>query len=80
MLFCLMAILAWQNRQLVISTFLFAVAINIKMSALLMIPGFLLTVAFNSGILKSLLSLVSMGALQVLFGLEFIMVNKEAYF
>lgn len=45
-----------------------------------MIPGFLLTVAFNSGILKSLLSLVSMGALQVLFGLEFIMVNKEAYF
>jgi len=59
---------------------LFAVAINIKMSALLIVPGYLLTIAFHAGIVRSILSLVVILALQILFGLEFILVNKEAYF
>ena len=63
-----------------LSTILFAIAINIKMSALLMIPGYLLTVAFDAGLIKALISLVSMLALQIIFGLEFIMVNSQAYF
>lgn len=80
MLFCLLAIRAWQHRHLMLSTFLFAIAINIKMSSLLLIPGYLLTVAFDCGILKSLMSLVAMAALQVAFGLEFLLVNPGAYF
>lgn len=78
--FCLLAILAWQNKHLVVSTLLFAVAVNIKMSALLMLPGYLLTVAFQDGIVKAILSLLSVIALQVVFGLEFILVNPTAYF
>lgn len=80
MLFCLFAILAWQNRHLVLSTILFAIAINIKMSALLIIPGFLLTVALKDRLAAALLSLISMLFLQVIFGLEFILVNPKAYF
>ena len=57
--FCLLAILAWQNHNLILSTVLFAVAVNIKMSALLILPGYLLTVAFEAGIVKTLLSLLS---------------------
>ena len=45
-----------------------------------MIPGFLLTVAFDAGIAKAILSLISMILLQLIFGLEFIMVNSKAYF
>lgn len=80
MLFCLLAIWAWQHRQLVLSTLLFAIAINIKMSSLLLIPGYLLTVAFDCGILKALVTLVLLAVLQVVFGLEFIMANRSAYF
>lgn len=78
--FCLFAILAWQNRHLVLSTILFAVAVNIKMSALLIIPGYLLTIAFEAGIVRALLSLAAIIGLQIAFGLEFILTNKEAYF
>ena len=80
MVFCLLAIWAWQNKHLILSTVLFAIAINIKMSALLMVPGYLLTIAFHAGIIRALLSLIVILALQILFGLEFILVNKDAYF
>ena len=79
-LFCLLAIYSWQHRHLILSTFLFAVAINIKMSALLMIPGYLLTVAFDAGLVRALVSLAALIGLQVVFGLEFILVNSKAYF
>ena len=78
--FCLAAILVWQHQHLILSAVLFAIAINIKMSALLMIPGYLLTVAFNAGLLRALMTLAFIAALQIVIGLEFILVNKEAYF
>lgn len=62
------------------SSFLFAVAINIKMSALLYMPGYLLTVAFDCGIIRTVLTLLFILGLQILFGLEFLLVNKAAYF
>jgi len=80
MVFCLLAIWAWQNKHLSLSTLFFAVAINIKMSALLIIPGYLLTVAFHAGIIRAILSLIAVIMLQVVFGLEFILVNSSAYF
>ena len=79
-LFALLGIFAWQHSHLVLSTVLLAVAINIKMSALLLIPGYLLTVAQGRGLMKTLMSLASMLILQILFGLEFILVNADAYF
>ena len=60
MIFCLLGIYAWQKAHLVMSTFLFAIAINIKMSALLIIPGYLLTVAYDAGLIKAILSLITM--------------------
>jgi len=78
--FCLLAIFAWQHQHLLLSTVLFAVAVNIKMSALLILPGYFLTVAFSAGILKTLLSLIAIIVLQVIFGLEFILTNPTAYF
>lgn len=61
--FCLAAILVWQHQHLLLSAVLFAIAVNIKMSALLMIPGYLLTVAFDAGLLRALLTLVLIGVL-----------------
>jgi len=46
MIFCLMGIHTWQYGYLWVSTVMLGIAVNIKMSALLMIPGFMLTVAF----------------------------------
>ena len=79
-LFALLGIHAWQLSHLTLSTVLLAIAINIKMSALLLIPGYLLTVAQSRGLIKTILSLVAMLVLQILFGIEFIRVNKDAYF
>ena len=56
------------------------IAINIKMSALLMVPGYVLTIAMEGGLINVVVSLVIMVALQVLIGLEFILANKDAYF
>lgn len=51
------------------------IAINIKMSALLYLPGYLLTVAFSAGILKTFAAFLIILILQILIGLEFILVN-----
>jgi len=56
------------------------IAINVKMSALLYLPGYLLTIAFQNGILKTFASFVLMFVLQIIIGLEFILVNSKAYF
>lgn len=58
MMFCLFSIRAWQHSHLVLSTISLAIAINIKMSALLIVPGWMLTIAFERGIIISLASLV----------------------
>jgi predicted membrane-bound dolichyl-phosphate-mannose-protein mannosyltransferase len=57
-LFCLLAILAYQNHSLWLSSSLMALAINTKMSALLMLPGFLLAVDFKFGIVRTVMGLV----------------------
>ena len=80
MIFCLGAIHVWQYGYLWLSSIFLGIAVNIKMSALLMIPGYMLTVAFEAGLIKSLLSLFVIIALQILIGIEFILANKEAYF
>ena len=54
-------------------------AINIKMSAILIVPGFLLVVAFSRGLILSLVTLAVMIGMQIVIGLEFLLVNKEAY-
>lgn len=56
------------------------IAINIKMSALLMVPGYVLTIAMEGGMINVIISLFIMASLQVLIGLEFILKNKDAYF
>jgi uncharacterized membrane protein len=56
------------------------IAINVKMSALLYLPGYLLTIAFQNGIIKTMASFVLIFALQIIIGLEFILVNSKAYF
>mmetsp|Transcript_14398 Transcript_14398/g.24536 ORF Transcript_14398/g.24536 Transcript_14398/m.24536 type:complete len:165 (-) Transcript_14398:538-1032(-) len=80
MVFCLLSIHAFQHKWSWTSSVLMAVAINIKMSALLMLPGFLLVFTYRLGIVKALLSLALMAVLQVAIGLEFILVNPRAYF
>lgn len=79
-LFVQLSILGYQNGWLWLSTFLFAIAINIKMGAMLMFPGYMLAVAFDHGIARALLTLILMIALQFGFGIEFILVNADAYF
>ena len=44
--FALMAIYAWQHGSMILSSILFGIAVNIKMSALLLLRGYLLTVSF----------------------------------
>ena len=61
--FALMSILMWQKGNLVVSSVLMGIAINIKMSALLLVPGYLLTVCLdgvNGGIVKTGLVVVLM--------------------
>jgi len=65
---------------MIVSSVLFGIAVNIKMSALLLLPGYLLTVSFQCGIIRTLFSLIIILALQVIIGLEFILVNPKAYF
>jgi alpha-1,3-mannosyltransferase len=50
------------------------------MSALLMIPGYALTVAFEAGLIRAILSVAWVIALQVIIGIEFLMANPQAYF
>jgi len=51
------------------------IAINIKMSALLMVPGYVLTIAMEGGMINVIISIIVMVSLQVLIGLEFILKN-----
>ena len=58
------------------------IAINIKMSALLLVPGYFLTIVVDTkhgGIIKLILSILIIAAMQVLIGIEFIMSNSAAY-
>lgn len=75
-----MAIHLWQYGYLWISATLLGIAVNIKMSALLMIPGYALTVAFEAGLIRAVLSVVYIIGLQVLIGIEFLLANPKAYF
>lgn len=65
----------FQYGHILLSTMLIGLAINIKMSAILMVPGFLLVVCYQKGLIISLSTLVIMVAMQILIGLEFLMVN-----
>lgn len=76
----LLAIRCWQKSQLILASILLGIAVNIKMSALLMLPGFFLTVAIEGGIGRVIISLLIIIGLQFLIGLEFIMSNSNAYF
>ena len=53
----LLAIYTWQKGYLWISSILLGIAINIKMSGILLVPGYILTVAFRYGLIKVVLSL-----------------------
>lgn len=77
--FVLFSIWAFQNHLLWTSAILFGVAVNIKMSALLMLPGFLLVLDFKFGLVRTLLALGVIVGLQALIGLEFLLENPEAY-
>jgi hypothetical protein len=44
--FALASINFWQHGYLWVSSILLGIAINVKMSALLYLPGYLLTIAF----------------------------------
>jgi len=59
----------------VISSVFMGIAINIKMSALLMVPGYVLTIAMEGGMINVIISIIVMVSLQVLIGLEFILKN-----
>ena len=53
----------------------------VKMSALLYLPGCLLIQAFEYGIFRgSLVYLIGVVAVQLLWGLEFILANRAGYF
>jgi alpha-1,3-mannosyltransferase len=80
MICCLMAIHFWQYGYLWISATLLGIAVNIKMSALLMIPGYALTVAFEAGLIRAVLSVAWIIGLQIIIGIEFLMANPQAYF
>lgn len=58
-----------------ISSVFMGIAINIKMSALLMVPGYVLTIAMEGGMINVIISIIVMVSLQVLIGLEFILKN-----
>ena len=55
-------------------------AATIKMSAFLYVPGCLLVVAFEHGILWSGVYLLSFFLVQILVGLEFILKNAKGYY
>lgn len=63
-----------------LSVFFMGFAASVKMSAFLYVPGCLLVIAFEYGITSSLIYLVSFFAVQVLFGLEFILKNAKGYY
>ena len=44
-----------------------------------MVPGYMLVVAFERGLIFSLLSFVVMLVVQIAIGLEFLLTNKDAY-
>ena len=81
-IFALIAILLWQKGQLFLSSVMLGIAINIKMSALLLLPGFALTTCIDGrhgGVVKMVISVFIMAAMQYLIGLEFINTNSKAY-
>jgi len=55
-------------------------AASIKMSAFLYVPGCLLVSAFEYGIFGAVVYLVGIFAVQILFGLEFLLKNAKGYF
>mgnify|MGYP000879429832 CR=1 FL=1 len=55
-------------------------ASSIKFSAFLYIPGGMLVSAFEFGILSAVTYLVGVFAVQLLFGLEFMLKNAPGYF
>ena len=61
------------------ASIMLGIAVNIKMSALLMVPGFMLVVAFERGLIRALLVFVIILFVQVFIGLEFLLVNAKAY-
>ena len=68
-----------QNRLLAIV--FMGTASAIKMSALLYLPGCLLVQAFEYGIFRgSLVYLIGVFAVQLLWGIEFILANADGYF
>ena len=78
--FAMLSIYSWQYDHLSLSTVCMAIAINIKMSALLLVPGYLLTIAFQRGLIQSLVSLAAIIFLQAAIAFEFLMSNPSAYF
>jgi uncharacterized membrane protein len=50
----------FQHSWLFLSTLMLGLAINIKMSALLLVPGFLLVATFERGLIIALLTAVVM--------------------
>ena len=77
--FLVLSLYYWLNNRLLAFLF-FSIALSIKMSALLMLPGFLLTACFRYGPVKTLVILVFIATFQILIALPFILENPQAYF
>lgn len=78
-LFVLAAIHLLQKQNLPTAAIMLGIAINIKGGAILLVPGFLLVIAFERGLIRSLLTLVIVLMVQIFIGLEFLLVNPKAY-
>ena len=65
--------------QVFLSVVLLGVAINVKMAALLIVPGYMICIAYLMGIRFAIFSILIIVIIQVLFGLEFMLINKESY-
>jgi alpha-1,3-mannosyltransferase len=62
-----------------ISVVLLSLAINIKMSALLVVPGYMICLFYHEGIWIALLAIVSIVLVQVALGLPFLISNYKSY-
>ena len=67
------------KNRVIPSLIMLSVGISIKMSAMLYLPALLLNLNYHFGLLKTLLSVVFLVAMQVIIGMEWIIHDWRAY-
>ena len=63
-----------------LAVFFMGFSASVKMSAFLYVPGCILVAAFEYGITSAFTYLVGFFAVQILFGLEFLIKNASGYY